>query len=74
MNSSFERSGKAKGTIHVSDNKVPCGLEEAKEMVSQIKGVLDVESNHLTHLLSIEYDPQKVTLDQIRKAVDELCG
>jgi Heavy-metal-associated domain len=61
---------KAKGTIHVESREGPCRLENAKEVVSKMKGVFSVEANHVSHMLTIQYDPDKVTLDQIRKTVE----
>jgi cation transport ATPase len=62
---------KAKGTIHVVQHEGrPCRLESLKKKVSKIAGVSGVEANHVTHMLSIEYDPKKVTMDEIRKKVE----
>jgi hypothetical protein len=44
-------------------------LEEAKKLALRIKGVLGVETNHTWDTLVVEYDPEKVTLDQIRKTI-----
>jgi hypothetical protein len=60
----------ARGTIHVAEHETkPCRLETLGEQVSKILGVSSVETNHVTHSLSIEYDPQKVTLVQIRNKI-----
>jgi hypothetical protein len=44
-------------------------LEEAKRQVLSIEGVLGVEANHVSETLAIEYDPEKVTMNQIRKTI-----
>ncbi|MDH2901505.1 MAG: heavy-metal-associated domain-containing protein [archaeon] len=61
----------AKGTIHVSPREGrSCRLESVREQVSKIAGISSVEANHVSHALSIEYDPKKITLDQIRKKIE----
>ena len=61
----------AKGTIEVTQNeRGVCRLEQLKEMLSKMNGVSSVEANHITHMLSVEYDPKKVTMDEIRKKVE----
>ena len=61
----------AKGTLHVPQHEgSPCRLEALKKQVSKIAGVSGVEANHVTDMLSIEYDPEKVTMDEIRKKVE----
>ena len=61
----------AKGTIHVSPHEGrSCRLESVSEQVSKIAGVSSVVANHVSHALSIEYDPKKITLDQIRKQIE----
>ena len=60
---------KAIAQIHVNGDDISCGLEEAKVLVFRLKGVLNVESNHVSETLVIEYDPDKVTLDQIRETI-----
>jgi copper chaperone CopZ len=60
----------AKGTVHVSPLEGrSCRLESVREEVAKIVGVSSVEANHVSHALSIEYDPKKITLDQIRKKI-----
>ena len=60
----------AMGQIYVHNDGVFCRLEEAKELILRIKGVLNVETNHMSDKLVVEYDPEKVTLDQIRKTIE----
>ena len=60
----------ATGTIHAAQLEGPCRLENLKEQVSKIAAVSGVEANHVTHMLSITYDPKKVTMDEIRKQVE----
>ena len=61
-------------TVHVAQLEGrPCRLESLKEQVSKIAGVSGVEADHIIDMLSIEYDPKKVTMDEIRKSVDAFC-
>lgn len=60
----------AKSMIHVEETGVPCGLEPAREVVSEIYGVYSCEANHITHTLTVEYDQNSVTLAQIRIAIN----
>jgi copper chaperone CopZ len=65
---------KAKSIIRVADTKAPNGLENAKEAVSKIDGVYECEANHILQMLSVEYDEDRVTLDQIRRSVKRACN
>ena len=61
----------AKGTVHVTTHESgPCRLELAKELISKISGVSKVKTNHVSHTISFEYDPSKVTLDKIRAKLE----
>ena len=60
----------AKSMIHVEERGVPCGLEFAREAVSEIYGVYGCEANHITHTLTVEYDQKTVTLAKIRIAIN----
>ena len=44
-------------------------MEEAKDSISKLNGVLKVEANHVTHMFYVEYDPEKVSFERIRKEV-----
>lgn len=61
---------KAKGVIHIESREGTCKLENAKELASKIKGVFSVEANHVSHMLTIQYDLKQVSLDQIRKKIE----
>jgi copper chaperone CopZ len=64
----------AKSLIHVASSEVPCGLEKAREAVSKIPGIFDVDANHLNDLLTIDYDQDRVTLARIRRTIREACN
>lgn len=44
-------------------------MEEAREAISKRDGVLKVEINHVTHMFYVEYDPEKISFEKIRKEV-----
>jgi hypothetical protein len=43
--------------------------EDARDAISRLDGVTKVETNHITHMFYIEYDPEKTSFEQIRKVV-----
>ena len=44
-------------------------IEEAREAISKLDGVLKVEANHVTRMFYVEYDPEKISFENIRKEV-----
>ena len=44
-------------------------MEEARGAIAKLDGVLKVETNHVTHMFYIEYDPEKISFERIRKEV-----
>ena len=44
-------------------------MEEAGNAITKLNGVLKVETNHVTHLFYVEYDPEKISFERIRKEV-----
>lgn len=44
-------------------------MEEAGAAITSLKGVLKVETNHVTHMFYVEYDPEKISFERIRKEV-----
>jgi hypothetical protein len=59
--------------IYVASSGAVCQLEKARVAVSEIPGILDVDANHLSNLLMIDYDQDRVSLAQIRKTIREAC-
>ncbi len=59
--------------IYVASSGARCQLETARVAVSEIPGVFDVDSNHLSNLLTIDYDEDSVSLDRIRRTMKEAC-
>ena len=44
-------------------------MEEARDAVAKLDGVSKVETNHVTHMFYVEYDPEKISFEKIRKEV-----
>ena len=42
-------------------------MEEAREAMIKLNGVLKVDTNHVTHMFYVEYDPEKISFERIRK-------
>jgi Zn-dependent membrane protease YugP len=45
----------------------PSKLERARRKILRLRGVLQVEVDYMSHILTVAYDPEKTTLDQVRK-------
>jgi copper chaperone CopZ len=59
--------------IYVATSGARCQLEKARGAVSEIPGIFDVDANHLSNLLTIDYDQDRVSLAQIRRTIKEAC-
>jgi copper chaperone CopZ len=59
--------------IYVATSEASCQLEKARGAVSEIPGIFDVDANHLSNLLTIDYDQERVSLAQIRRTIREAC-
>jgi hypothetical protein len=67
------RKGTAIGNIRICGEECE-RLQDARDTVSEMDGVKKAEANCVSGTLSVEYDPEKITLDAIRTAVkDELA-
>ena len=44
-------------------------MEEARDAITKLDGVLRVEINHVTRMFYVEYDPEKISFENIRKEV-----
>jgi tRNA U54 and U55 pseudouridine synthase Pus10 len=45
----------------------PSKLERARRKILRLRGVLQVEADYMSYILTVEYDLEKATLDQVRK-------
>ena len=66
------KKNRARCLIHISGDAHTKRLQKVKEDVSKLRGVLMVDVSHITGILSVEYDPGEVTIDQIRGAAENL--
>ena len=48
-------------------------MEKARVAVSEKLGIFAVDANHLSNLLRIDYDHDRISLAQIRSAIKEAC-
>ena len=44
-------------------------MEEARDAIIKLTGVFKVETNHVTRMFYVEYDPEKISFENIRKEV-----
>ncbi len=44
-------------------------MEEARDAITKLDGVLRVETNHVTHMFYVEYDPEKISIESMRRRV-----
>jgi hypothetical protein len=61
----------ARAILHVQDinSEDPSQPTRAQQILNKTKGVLKVEINHLTNILSVEYNPDEITVDEIKRAI-----
>lgn len=57
--------------IFIDDAEAPGGLELTRNAVSKVAGVFDVEANHVSRLLTFEYDQDKITIEQIQGVIEK---
>ena len=63
-----EKRSRAMCTIRISEID-PGGLEKARAVVSNLTGVVKSDADHILQMLTVEYDPERITLNEIRSAV-----
>ena len=51
--------------IHEND----FNMEEVKDVITKLDGVSKVETNLVTRMFYVEYDPEKISFESIRKEV-----
>jgi len=44
-------------------------MEEARAAIAKLDVVLKVETNHVTRMFYVEYDPEKISFESIRREV-----
>lgn len=63
-----EKKSRAMCIIHIWEVDDPGRLEKARTAVNNLKGVLKSEADHILQMLTVEYDPERITLDEIRNS------
>jgi hypothetical protein len=56
-------------TIRISEIDDLSRLEKARAAVSNLKGVVKSDADQVSQMLTVEYDPDRITRDEIRNAV-----
>jgi len=56
-------------TIRIAESADLSKLERARVAVSKLKGIVALEPDHVLQILTIEYDHETITLEDIRNAV-----
>ena len=51
------------------DHELP--ITQVDNALSSLLGIIDYEINHVTKMVRVEYDPQKITLEEILKIVQK---
>ena len=63
------KKSKAICSIRVWEVDDPGRLKKAGTIVRNLKGVEKVQADHISHVLTVEYHPERITLDEIRNSV-----
>ena len=63
------RRSRAICTIRIVEPNDPSRLERAKAVAQKLNGVTKSEADHAAQMLTVEYDPERITLEGIRDGV-----
>jgi len=63
------RRDRAICTIRIMEANDPSRLERAKAVAQKLNGVTKSEADHAAQMLTVEYDPKRITLEGIRDGV-----
>ena len=63
------RRNRAMCTIRIEEANDPSRLGRAKIVAQKLNGVIKSEANHALQMLTVEYDPERTTLEIIRNGV-----
>jgi len=58
--------------FHIAETDDPTRLEKARAAVAKLKGVKRSEADHTLQMLTVNYDPGKITLEDIRNRVNRV--
>ena len=62
-------TSRATSTFRVFDDGDALQMENARRRVQRLEGVLNVEADHISHVMSVEYNSDRISLSEIKKAV-----
>jgi hypothetical protein len=64
-----KKRSRAMCTIRISESDDLGSLEKARAVASRLEGVVKSESDHALQILTVEYDSETITVEEIRNAV-----
>jgi len=64
--------GKARGVFSILNMDCTSCTRAISRTLYKLDGVIDVSFNYITDKIYVEYDPEKVTMDDIKKAVKKI--
>jgi hypothetical protein len=69
---SMKKKSRALCTIRICEVDDLARLEEARTVVRGLEGVTTAEADHVLQILTVEYDPDRIELNEIRNAVKKM--
>jgi len=64
--------GRARGVFRILNMDCPSCTRAISRTLYKLDGVIDVSFNYISDKIYVEYDPEKVTMDDIKKAVKKI--
>ncbi len=64
--------GKARGVFRILNMDCTSCTRAISRTLYKLDGVIDVSFNYITDKIYVEYDPEKVTMDDVKKAVKKI--
>jgi len=64
--------GKARGVFRILNMDCTSCTRAISRTLYKLDGVIDVSFNYISDKIYVEYDPEKVTMDDIKKAVKKI--
>jgi hypothetical protein len=62
-------ANRATSTFRVFNDGDALQMENVRRRVRRLEGVFTAEADHISHVLSVEYDSDRISLDEIKNAV-----
>jgi Cu+-exporting ATPase len=64
--------GKARGVFRILNIDCAGCTKAISKTLYKLDGVIDVSFNYITDKVYVEYDPERVTMDDVKKAVKKI--